>query len=207
MQDGSCPWTAFLDEVTSSDSKHYLWLRALSYLEYIGYRKMVKALGYENVNKGVFHHLTDEIQHSFMLGELAEKNYGILPDAPAFTDRYRQIAESYFQAIDQHIHNMVVAAVGKEDSYLCYILVSWVIEKRAMAVYPPYFNRLQEAPSKYIIQKILRDESEHLSYLEGKMATLPQISKIIRKDLLSYEDSQFTAMLGNLQESFLKVAC
>ena len=66
-------WKALLDQVISVPAKHYLWLRSLSYLEYIGYRKMVKALGYDEVNRGVFRHLSDEIRHSYMLRELAEK--------------------------------------------------------------------------------------------------------------------------------------
>jgi len=202
MQNGECPWAAFLDEVMASNSKHYLWLKALSYLEYIGYRKMVKALGYEG-DKGVVHHLTDEIQHSYMLGELADKYYGEHADDSGFGDAFRQIAETYFQAIDQCIHETLLSSVGKDESYLCYLLVSYIIEKRAMKVYPQYLSRLKDAPSKYTVQKIIRDESEHLNYLENKIQALPQFSDISRQKLLDFEDEKFSTMLGSLRERFV----
>lgn len=194
-------WQAFLDEVTSSESKHYLWLRSLSYLEYIGYRKMVKALGYDNVNRGVFHHLTDEIQHSYMLRELAEKNYG-KGKPETFSEEYQDIAESYFQKIDAEIDSWVQRSHGTENPLYCYLLTSFIVEKRAMNVYPHYFSKVSEAPCKVIIQKIIKDESEHLSYLEGKMALVPGFDDKQAEALLNYESDCFAEYLRQMQACF-----
>ena len=194
-------WQSFLDEVTGSESKHYLWLRSLSYLEYIGYRKMVKALDYDNVNRGVFHHLTDEIQHSFMLRELAEKNFG-RQRPESFTEEYQDIAEEYFQKIDAEINRWVLLAAGAENPLYCYLLTSYIIEKRAMQVYPHYYNRLSEAPSKFIIQKIIKDESEHLSYLEGRMGLIPGFNDAQAEPLLDFETARFSEYLGKMQACF-----
>ena len=194
-------WQDFLEEVTTSGSKHYLWLRSLSYLEYIGYRKMVKALGYDHVNKGVFHHLTDEIQHSFMLRELAEKGYRH-GTSLSFGSEYLEIAEDYFQKIDGEIHDWVERFCGKENPFLCYLLTSYIIEKRAMKVYPQYYNRLSEIPSKAIIQKIIKDEGEHLSYLETQMSLLPGWNEEKSQSLQSMEDDCFEAYLKKMQDCF-----
>jgi bacterioferritin (cytochrome b1) len=194
-------WLDFLDEVTTSGAKNYLWLRSLSYLEYIGYRKMVKALGYHQVNKGVYHHLTDEIQHSFMLRELAEKGYRH-DDGPAFGAEYLEIAEEYFQKIDGEIHAWVEKFCGRENPFLCYLLTSYIIEKRAMKVYPQYYNRLSEIPSKSIIQKIIKDEGEHLSYLEAQMSLLPGWTEEAGEGLLGMEDSCFESYLKKMQGCF-----
>jgi len=194
-------WQAFLDEVTGSESKHYLWLRSLSYLEYIGYRKMVKALGYGNVNKGVYHHLTDEIQHSYMLRELADKGF-VRQNPESFSEEYQGLAEDYFQKIDSAIDTWVQTAGGKENPLHCYLLTSYIIEKRAMQVYPHYYNRLSEAPSKYIIQKIIKDESEHLAYLEGRMNLIPGLNESQTTKLLNFEAACFGAYLGRLLDCF-----
>lgn len=194
-------WLSFLDEVTASGAKQYLWLRSLSYLEYIGYRKMVKALGYHQVNKGVYHHLTDEIQHSFMLRELAEKGYR-LEDSPDFGAEYLEIAEEYFQKIDGAIHDWVEKFCGEENPFLCYLLTSYIVEKRAMQVYPQYYNRLSEIPSKAIIQKIIKDESEHLSYLETQMSQLPGWTEEKGEGLLGMEDACFESYLKKMQGCF-----
>lgn len=194
-------WQSFLDEVTATESKHYLWLRSLSYLEYIGYRKMVKALGYDNVNKGVYHHLTDEIQHSYMLRELAEKNFG-RQKGESFSQEYQDIAEDYFQKIDGEIDAWVQRANGAENPLYCYLLTSFIVEKRAMSVYPHYYSRLSEAPSKIIIQKIIKDESEHLSYLEGKMPLVPGFSEGEADALLAFESECFSEYLRRMQACF-----
>ena len=191
----------FLDEVTASEPKHYLWLRSLSYLEYIGYRKMVKALGYHQVNKGVFHHLTDEIQHSFMLKELAEKSYRH-EAGPAFDAKYLEIAEEYFQKIDGEIHDWVERFCGEENPFLCYLLTSYIIEKRAMKVYPQYYNRLSEIPSKAIIQKIIKDEGEHLAYLETQMSLLPDWNEDAGEGLMEMEEACFESYLKKMQGCF-----
>ncbi len=195
---------SFLEEVTSSDPKHYLWLRSLGYLEYIGYRKMVKSLGFEEVNKGVFHHLTDEIQHSFILKELAVKRFGYLFPDDSFSESFQSIAEDYFQAVDGFILDRVLETLSEENSLLCYTLVSLIIEKRAMKVYPQYFNRLKDPSCKYLIQKIIKDESEHLAYLEFQIPALPKIASIDIPSIGEFEEARFQQYLERFSSLFVR---
>lgn len=178
---------------------HYLWLRSLSYLEYIGYRKIVKSLGYEEMGKGTYHHLSDEIRHSYMLKELAEncfeKRYFHAFFDPSFID----IAETYFQAIDGAVNEWIVGRDGQERPYLCYMFVSYLIEKRAMVVYPEYFSCLQDREAKLIIQKIINDEKDHLSYLEDRLATLPETLDFKSSPVWEFEDRCFNKFLDDFQ--------
>jgi long-chain fatty aldehyde decarbonylase len=192
-------WGSFLDEVTSSGYKHYLWLRSLSYLEYIGYRKMVKALDYHDVHKGVFRHLTDEIRHSFMLKELAEKVFIGDVSKNLSLQEIKAIAEDYFQGIDAAVHRWVFDLTAQENPYLCYILTSYLVEIRAMKVYPQYFSHLNEAPAKYIIQQIIKDESEHLSYLEDRLPLLPEFSSFKNSHLAEHEARGFLEFVKDMK--------
>ena len=194
-------WVGFLEEVLPSEERHYLWLRSLSYLEYIGYRKMVKSLGYEGVNRGVFHHLSDEIQHSFMLRELADKRFQRFKDFD-FSEPCREIAEDYFQKIDSRVEDWVNRTFYPGNHYLCYLLTSYLIERRAMKVYPQYYQRLGELSFKYIIQKIIKDESEHLGYIEGVLKDHPVLQSADLGELFAFEDSCFTSFLDRLQGHF-----
>jgi len=184
--------TSFLEEILQNNSKHYLWLRSLSYLEYIGYRKMVRAVPYPEVNLGVFHHLNDEIQHSFILKELAEKSFERPPLRKSALEELVQIAEDYFQGFDSKIHDWVMEKKNAEDPFLCYLLVSYVIEKRAMRVYPQYFARLTASPLKMVVQKIIKEESEHLTYLE----------RVLRR--LFHDFSPAVALLFEFEEVFFE---
>lgn len=191
----------FFKQATASEANHYLWLRSLSYLEFIGYRKIVKALGYDEVNRGVFHHLSDEIQHSFMLRELAEKK-AKEHATNAFSEKFQKIAEDYFQTLDQFIDQSIEKLYGKQNPFLCYMLVSYIIEKRAMQVYPQYLEYLSDLAEKHIVQKIITDEKEHLHYLEKKLQLLPQSDLPTFQDLVTFEEIHFSRYLQNLSEHF-----
>lgn len=198
MPPGETPILSFIEEVTGSPRKNYLWLRLLSYMEYIGYRKMVKALDYQEVHKGVFHHLTDEIRHSFMLKELAEKSGGAVSLEVNELQELRQLGEEYFQSLDREVQCWVSQRSGAENPYLCYLLTSYLIEVRAMKVYPAYFASLSDAPAKYIVQQIIRDESEHLNYLQDRMRFIDLFSGLNESSLFLVEQSLFEDLLRGL---------
>ncbi len=195
-------WSFFLEEILASETKHYLWLRALSYLEYIGYRKMVKAVPYTEVGQGVYHHLTDEIQHSFMLKEFAEKNFENQRLTEKKFEGLKNVAEEYFQAVDSKMDETVASSCGNKDPYLCYMGVSYLIEKRAMKIYPSYFAKLTESPLKKVIQKIIKDESEHLAYLEDLIHRVPEASLLQNPSLLEDEEKCFGKFLEKMEKCF-----
>jgi hypothetical protein len=163
---------------------------------------MVKSLGYGGVNRGVYHHLTDEIQHSFMLRELAEKKFTGLGHESNFTDDFRQTAETYFQEIDDQVEDWTGRLFPEKNPYFCYLLTSYIIERRAMKVYPQYYHHLGELPSKYIIQKIIKDESEHLSYIEGKLKDFPVLQGADLGALFDFEEARFSEFLLRLRGHF-----
>ena len=179
---------------------HYHWLRSLSYLEYIGYRKMVKALAYGEMNQGVYHHLTDEIRHSFMLKELAERAFDGKFQYVPFERDLVGMAESYFHDVDEAVHQWVLAVSGEERPYLCYLLTSYLIEKRAMAVYPSYYSQIQEAGAKVILQRIIKDERDHLNYLENHLGVLPEKSAFDQSKVWDFETTRFHEFLGQIRQ-------
>jgi rubrerythrin len=225
-------WDLFLEDVLGNRAKHYGWLRSLSYLEYIGYRKMIKSLGYEHLNKGAYRHLSDEIQHSFMLRELAQKYFEQDLQALFPLNLIQKISEEYFQQLDCEVSRRVIEMKSGRDvptatslpgnfngvietnpvgrlspsPVLCYMLTSYVIEKRAMKVYPSYLSKATEAPVKYTMQKIIRDESEHLTYLEGKMSMVSSMTFQDLHDLIETEENLFQQYLGRMTQELDQIA-
>ncbi|MCB1215510.1 MAG: long-chain fatty aldehyde decarbonylase, partial [Deltaproteobacteria bacterium] len=183
---------AFLQEVSQNPLHQYLWLRSLSYLEYIGYRKMVKTLGSE-LNSQSYQHLNDEIHHSYMLKEIAEK---LRPEERVdFSEHLVQLAENYFQNIDQATENWLIEKLGEKNPFLCYLLVSYLIEKRAMQLYPQYLAIANTKSLKYILQKILKDEKEHLDYLEEVLKDNPVLSYFKDSSTWDFEEECFQKYL------------
>jgi long-chain fatty aldehyde decarbonylase len=152
------------------------------------------------MNQGVYHHLTDEIRHSYMLKELAEKAFDGKFQHVRFESDLVGLAESYFHDVDEAVHQWVLRSSGEERPYLCYLLTSYLIEKRAMTVYPSYFSHIQEAGAKVIIQKIIKDERDHLGYLENHLATLPEKPAFDQSHLWQYELARFQEYLGQIRQ-------
>ncbi len=204
-------WHEILEENLSNAHRHHAWLKTLSYLEFIGYRKMVKSLNYHDVNNGVFHHLTDEIQHSFMLREIAEKNFKESPLSAAETEECIRMAEDYFQTLDRFLHEEVQKFTGKTNSYLAYLWVSYIIEKRAMQVYPHYYSLLKDTSLKMVLQKIVQDESHHLSYLENVIRHLNVKEKFEAREVFEEEERLFDHLTKTFRAYFasesLEKAC
>ena len=201
MQAEKASWDQFLEQVTQNPIQHHLWLRSLSYLEYIGYRKMVKSVPYAKMSTGVYHHLSDEIQHSFMLREIADKQFGNTLDMEKVTSLVG-IAENYFQGLDSQIDDWIASKLGNKDPYASYVWVSYSIEKRAMKVYPQYLSKLHEASLKGAIQKIIKDEAEHLSYLEEVLDQFPEEISLKNAPVLEIEEKCFGNFLEQMGRYF-----
>lgn len=201
-------WKNFLTNTLSQPEAHYLWLRSLSYLEYIGYRKMVKALDHHQVSREVFHHLTDEIRHSYMLKELADKILKQSGEGEAslqsvhdnFAPGFIDIAEAYFQDLDAQVKTWVEGKIQQEAPFLCYLMTSYLIEIRAMNVYPSYHGELSDAGEKTVIKQIIKDEREHLDYLQAQVAQLPYGLDLDQEELKDFEEKRFDAYLKDFEE-------
>ena len=62
-----------LEKVTSEKALHSRWLNTLSYLEYIGTRKILKSLPAHIFGKVFLEHVNEEARHSLFFKNLAQK--------------------------------------------------------------------------------------------------------------------------------------
>lgn len=70
-----------------------------------------------------------------------------------------------------------------------------------MQVYPQYHRCLQDSASKAVIQKIIRDETEHLTYLEESLERIPNQYSFHQSHLLDFEGKSFERLLRNFSEA------
>ncbi len=196
-----------LHNVVATEYTHKVWLYCLSYLEFIGYRKIVKALPYEVVKGQVVHHLSDEIQHSFMFKQLANKVFQNQEVSEEVHEQLQKISEAYFQSLDQGIKDYLQNLDGKYDPYRSYAYVTYIIEKRAMKTYPLYLNFLEtqeEASLKIVVQKIIRDEADHLKYIQELINEFAKIPGLVESDMMAIEDRCFHQFSQDFSSHFLQ---
>jgi hypothetical protein len=131
-------------------------------MEYVGARKIAKSLPASLARADHFEHFMEEARHATLLQRQSEK---ILEGKKV--DAKREIpAEKYLQEVDHGIETCLKEALGQSEAFLCYQVVSLIIEERAMKFYPLYLRLLKEIlgdhPITGTVYSILQDEVGHL---------------------------------------------
>ncbi len=118
---------------------HARWLNTFSFLEYIGFRKIVKSQRAEMLNSTILGHALEEGRHALRLKKLAIhiggrdfENYA--PELMICGEE----AEDYFQSLDHDCEAQFMDRSEKDRAKLTYHYVTWLIERRALDVYAVY---------------------------------------------------------------------
>ncbi len=143
----------FLDEAVVEPTLERNWVEMLSQLEYVGCRKMLRSLSWEDVDLRTLKHIQEEAQHSYLLkmalGAEALTSWDQNPLA--------QLGWDYFSGLDD--------SLARLSAHECpYALTSWAIEQRALAVYPAYLARTKNAAVRRSVKTILVQEEHHAKF-------------------------------------------
>lgn len=157
-----------LDTITDDRTTEARWLNTLSLLEYIGARKIGKAMCQEHPPAIVLDHWADETRHAYAFKRLCEEAAG-----GEFGEYLaRESAEHYFQELDQRATAWVTEATGEADTRQNYLLVTTLIERRAMMVYPLYRAATSLDFVRDELQAVIVEEQDHRVELEERATAL-----------------------------------
>ena len=184
-----------LETVTSHKDLHAKFLNTLSYLEYIGARKMLKSLPAPILNKSFLDHINEEIRHSLFLKSLAEKlaqtNYGFKEQELIAGSE----ASRYFQEVDHY---------GLKFSFsnpvLNYLYTTYAIEQRAMIFYSLYNDILKKKIFPFSMQSILNDEAEHLDYVLKQIQKIDPFWETQLEEISQFEHQKYFSFLISLEK-------
>ncbi len=93
---------SLVDRIVADPALHARWLNTFSYLEYVGFRKIVKSQRAEGLTAAILGHACEEGRHALGLKKLAVKLGGAefdsyAPEAVLCGEE----AEAYFQNLDK----------------------------------------------------------------------------------------------------------
>jgi hypothetical protein len=162
---------AVIVSVVKDDHVHARWLNTFSFLEYIGFRKIVKSQRAEVLNRALLMHALEEGRHALLLKKLAVKLGG-----QAF-DFYRpetmlcsDAAKTYFRELDHGCDEKFAHLEEIERAKLVYLHVTWLIERRALDVYGCYKKVLGDSDLAPKLNALLAEEVGHLRAVEAGIA-------------------------------------
>ncbi len=181
-----------LRKITQNPMTHAKWLNGLSYLEYRGLRKIIRSHSTEDMDSDVLFHAAEEIRHAVFFKRQAMKiggkkfsqfNEETLICAPGL--------KKYFYEIDLGVKNLISADV--------YAVVTWLVEKRAMALYTTYEQTLREKSFSFSLSGILREEAIHLDELGSRAESLVRNMGFEPLHFLKIEEREFNSFWSNIE--------
>ncbi len=153
----------FLKEITRTPEQEARWLNTLSLLEFIGAQKISKTVCQSHPSVEVLEHQADESRHAFIFKKLSLS----LSKAPDYL--CHDAAVTYFQILDQKLSQWITQTTGNQNTYQNYLIVTCLIERRAMKLYPLYRSVTSHDWIRDELQKIILEEANHREIIEAKV--------------------------------------
>lgn len=161
------------------------WIEMLSQLEYVGARKILKAVPFEQVTCEVLRHVSEETSHAFLLKLEAEK---LSPTQKKWGEcRFTAIGFHYFQSLDHAVSKLVAPTKA-------YRLVSWAVERRVLAIYPRYSAMTSIMSLTRTLNRIMAQEKNHSAIFED---AIPDLN--FRNDVIAIEVTHWTQFLTDIK--------
>ncbi len=196
-----------LNDIIQNNELHARWLNMLSYLEFVGSRKIFKTQKTGILNEEILKHASDEARHALILKQMCLK-LGINPDENNKTYESDGLlcgysAYRYFQSLDSMVKHDLDPKYGKEKdfSYRCYVYVSYIIEVRANWLYAIYSDILKQANSAVSVSGIINDEVRHLDDMEKEIRRVDPNCQARIPALLQKESDYFQRFLDTLERA------
>lgn len=187
---------AIVATIIATPALHARWLNTFSFLEYVGFRKIVKSQRAETLSGAVLNHAVEEGRHALGLRKLAVKLGGPCFDSYApETLLCGDEAESYFQDLDAACDAAFAQHPEAERTRLAYATVTALVERRALDVYDAYKRALAGSEIARKLEGLLAEEVKHLGEVESWLAEAGALGVIAAANLSVRE--------ARLYESFL----
>lgn len=176
---------------------HFIAL--LAELESIGAHKIRCCVDEHDWGEPEKRHLGQESKHALLFEKLLQKKEWRLNGIER--DKMRELAHEYFQPLDHGSSDRASGLIAGYSPRLCYLLVSYLVERRAIEVYREFHALCAYADVKVVIQEVIDDEEGHL------LAAKEEIDRVFKELGQAFEQEEFAdleeRLYARLQSQFL----
>lgn len=161
-----------LKKITADKNLEARWLNTLSLLEFIGARKICRSVCENHPQSFVLEHFADESRHAHAFKKMHDNLVSTINQDRFSSDNSylcHDQAVSYFQMLDQLVNEKIQEAKLEKAQFINYLLVTHLIEKRAMLVYPLYSHLTQYSDIKNQLDQIIQEEASHRSFVKEQI--------------------------------------
>jgi hypothetical protein len=146
------------------------WIDLLSQMEYVGFRKIVKAVSFDRIDSQILRHMAEEASHAYLLSNILEQ-WGGTPWTGWAASPLSAAGFAYFSNLDACLCREVGGekeGAAKPEQWF-YPTVSWAVEQRVLDLYPAYLKTTREPLVQTTLRRILAQERKHSEEAEEKM--------------------------------------
>jgi hypothetical protein len=186
-----------LTQIILDRNLHATWLNSLSYLEYRGFRKIVRSQKSSEMTLASLVHSNEEVRHAIFF-----KRHALKMGGDSFA-HYQSNNTFCFFALSKYIYDIdintsnLLIGLQKQNSKTNYYVVTWLIERRALYVYKTYNSLLNLLNADFSIKPVLRDEEAHLAHVNQALKTLLDDPNLMR-ELSVIEEAAFLELWPRL---------
>jgi hypothetical protein len=196
---------AMIGTIVADPTLHARWLNTFSFLEYVGFRKIVKSQRAETLGVAVLNHALEEGRHALGLRKIAVKLGGPRFDSYApETLLCGEEAESYFQDLDAACDAAFSDRSETERAKLAYATVTALVERRALDVYGLYSRALGDSEIARKLDGLLAEEVKHLGEVESWLGESDALDVIAASDLPGHETRLYERFLEALEHELAR---
>ena len=181
-----------LEAVVADPTLEARFLNTLSLLEYVGARKIGRAVG-DRHSVDVLEHAAHEARHALAFKQLANAV------AREQSDGYiaRDAALSYFSQLD-HSLSAWLANDDCVDPWASYLVVTAAVERRAMGVYPALRKRTRHPAVAEELKRIISEEADHKAPIENSARDLLAHRGLAWSYVIDLEQALFDQLLSSM---------
>lgn len=171
------------------------FFNTLSYLEHLGSRKILGCnIGFRNRQ---LQHAAEETRHALRFKRLALHYSSDCDSYDSPVVHARASAHAYFQRLDAAVR-IFLRNLGVYSPAAAYVLVTYLVEKRAESLYPALLRIMPEGKATVTLSSIVREEDRHLREMEEDMRTLHNFSSTDLEHLTSVESDLFARLVSRM---------
>lgn len=157
-----------LERIVAKPHFEARWLNTLSLLEYIGARKIGKTFAKMHPSLEVLEHHADETRHAYAFKRLS----AVISGGEDLGYLCPEEAIAYFQTLDKTLSDWVTKLTMKIDTRQNYLLVTSVIERRALKLYPLYRKVTRNGFIRDELKRVIEEEAGHRRTIEEECLKL-----------------------------------
>ena len=180
----------FLGPILQDQNLHAKFLNTLSFLEYIGARKIFKGRDEKSVDFETLMHMSEEVRHALLFKRLSIKVCSKKRNYDSEGVFCFEITRRYIGDLDKYCEGLV-----EQDD--CYALVSYIIEQRAVSFYRHYSRTLEKRGGGFSLKSLLVEEERHLEEMEAKIRG--NLSPDVVRNAWNFEGKLFENFVGALK--------